>query len=84
MLFNIYLFLGLIERNKQITMDADILIPNIAGFLTSYSARKNILDIDDVLVKLKKEIELYYQKRNSSFALETNSKSLKFRDCEVK
>lgn len=76
-------YLGLVEREKQIETDANILIPNIVGFITSYSARKNILDIDITLDKIKLEMTKYLEKKNSSFLLEVNNKSLKLRDCEV-
>lgn len=75
---------GLIEREKQISMDADILIPNIAGFLTSYSARKNVLDINQAFDKVKKDIFRYFRNKNTSFDLEVKIKNMRLKDSEVK
>jgi len=75
---------GLIERKKQINLDADILIPNIAGFITSYSARKNIVNINESFDKVKKDISRYFKNKNTTFELEVKIKNIRLNDCEVK
>lgn len=74
---------GLIEREKQISMDADILIPNIAGFITSYASRKNIVDMNIAFSNVKNDVDKYFKNKKTTFELETNIKNLRLRDCEV-
>lgn len=63
-----------IERQKQISMDAEILIPNIVGNITSYSARNNYTNIDNAFNKLYKDTIRYLKNRESSFDLEVSKK----------
>lgn len=78
--FNYLPYAGLIERDKQISTDADILIPSIAGFVTSYSARKNILDLDTALRKISFEMEFYFTKKKTDFFKEINKKNKQIRE----
>ena len=64
----------LIEKEKQYLIDAEILIPNIVGSITSYSARKNNLKIKDVFDELMKKTEKYLLNKDTNFENEVNKK----------
>ena len=55
-------------------MDADVLIPNIIGNITSYSARKNIFDIDMAFKDLYNNSKKYLKTKQTSFEKETRNK----------
>lgn len=63
-----------IERRKQISIDAEILIPNIVGNITSYSARKNDTNIDSVFNKLYKDTITFLKNKESTFDIEVSKK----------
>lgn len=81
--FNFLPSVGLIEREKQIDIDANSLIPNIAGFIISYSARKNVFNINNAMEEVKKSVEKYLDNNNTTFFQKTMEKSTKLRECEV-
>lgn len=58
---------GLIEREKQIDIDTNILMPNIVGGITSYSARKNNLDIKNAFENLYQDMIKYLKEKNKNF-----------------
>lgn len=82
--YNNFSSCGLIEKQKQIDADAKILIPNIVGSITSYSARKNNVNIDDAFSNLYKDTKKYLFNKNTSFETEVNNKLAFLHDCEVK
>ncbi len=63
-----------IERKKQISIDAEILIPNIVGNITSYSARKNNTDIKIAFKNLYADTVKYLKNKDSSFDIEVSNK----------
>lgn len=65
---------GLIEREKQVELDANILIPNIVGSITSYSARKGNLDIKLAFENLYNDLNRYLTKNNRNFKEEVTKK----------
>lgn len=65
--FDIFHSCGLIERNKQLQLDANALVPNIAGNVVSYAAKNNQLNIKDVLLQLFNDIGLYFKNKNTTF-----------------
>lgn len=72
--FNSFNSIGLIERNKQINSDANALIPNIIGLITSYTARTNISNIENAFNKIKNYSEKYLKNKNTSFEDEVFNK----------
>lgn len=72
--YNDFKSVGLIKREKQLQMDADVLIPNIIGNITSYSARKNIFDIDMAFKDLYNNSKKYLKTKQTSFEKETRNK----------
>lgn len=75
--------IGLIDRQKQIELDANILVPNIVGNITSYSARKRTLDIDEAFLNLYNDTKKYLLNKSSTFENEVNNKSAFLFDSEV-
>ena len=71
---------GLIERKKQIELDANTLVPNIVGSITSYSARKEQNNIDDAFSNLYNDTKKYLLRKNTSFKEEVNNKIAFFYD----
>ncbi|MBS6252087.1 MAG: hypothetical protein KH434_02475 [Clostridium sp.] len=69
-----FLSKGIIKREKQIDMEADTLIPSIVGNITSYSARKNIISIDNAFGNLYKNTKKYLAIKNTTFENETKKK----------
>lgn len=74
---------GLIEKQKQVELDALILIPNIVGNITSYSARIGNSNIDDAFSKLYKDTQKYLYNKKTSFEEEVQNKKLILGNCEV-
>ena len=74
---------GLIEKQKQIELDALVLVPNIVGNITSYSARKGNSNIDEAFSNLYKDTKKYLNKKSTSFEKEVNNKRLILDNCEV-
>ena len=72
-----------IEKQKQIELDALILVPNIVGNITSYSARKGNIKIDEAFSNLYKDTIKYLKKKSTSFEKEVNNKILILNNCEV-
>lgn len=65
---------GLIKREKQKNMDAEALIPNIIGNITSYSARKNTLEMKNAFELVYNSSKAYLEKNNKNFEDETTKK----------
>lgn len=72
--YNDFEMQGLIEREQQIRLDADVLIPNIMGSLTSYSARKNNWEIEQAFKNLFNDLERYLRKSKKNFKEEVIKK----------
>lgn len=66
---------GLIERNKQVQLDAKVLIPSITGFITSYSARKGNKNLSTAFNSIYKDMQRYLKQKNTNFENEVNYKS---------
>lgn len=45
----------LIKREKQLDFDAEKLLPNIIGYVTSYASKLGMIDIDEILEEIKEE-----------------------------
>lgn len=65
---------GLIKKQKQLEIDAKNLIPNIAGCITSYSARKKETNIDNAFSQLSKDMQVYFYNKNTDFSNAVNKK----------
>lgn len=74
---------GFIEKQKQIELDALVLVPNIVGNITSYSARKGNNNIYEAFSSLYKDIKKYLSNKETSFEKEVNNKRLILQKCEV-
>lgn len=72
--YNNYLSKDLIQRNKQIELDAQALIPNIIGSITSYSARTGDLDITQAFHKVYKDSQKYLKNKQTNFIAEVKNK----------
>lgn len=72
--YNNFEMRGLIEREKQIRLDTNILLPNIMGSITSYSARKNNLDIGIAFKNLYSDLNSYLRKNSRDFKEEVLKK----------
>lgn len=68
----------LIQRTKQYISDANFLIPNILGNITSFSAKINSLDLDNTLKQLLNNFNLYFRNKNTSFEEEVLRKAKLF------
>lgn len=75
---------GLIEKQKQVEADANILVPNIVGNITSYSARKGTANIDEAFSNLYKDTKKYLFNKSSTFENEVANKVAFLHDCEVR
>ena len=65
---------GLIKREKQLQLDADTLIPNIVGNITSYAARKNITNMNSAFQDLYNSSKRYLEIKQTDFERETKIK----------
>jgi len=75
---------GLITKQKQIELDAMILVPNIVGNITAYSARKGKTNIDEAFSNLYKDTKKYLLNKDTSFEKEVNNKIMILGNCEVR
>ena len=82
--YNNFKSIGLIEKQRQIEFDANILVPNIVGNITSYSARKGKLNIDEAFSILYKDTKKYLSRKDTCFEKEVNNKLSFLHDCEVR
>lgn len=55
-------------------MDADTLIPNIIGNITSYSVGKNITNMENAFQDLYSSTKRYLEIKQTSFKKDTKSK----------
>lgn len=74
---------GMVKREKQIELDAIILIPNIVGNITSYSARKGRINIDEAFSNLYRDTKKYLSNKETSFEEEVSNKRLILNNSEV-
>lgn len=74
---------GMVKREKQIKLDAIILVPNIVGNITSYSARKGNINIDDAFYNLYRDTKRYLYNKETSFEKEVHNKRLILGNSEV-
>lgn len=72
--YNNFHSLGLIKAEKQISSDANILVPNIVGNITSYSARKRKININEAFSNLYFETKKYLLHKDTCFEDEVNRK----------
>lgn len=75
---------GIIKKQKQIELDALVLVPNIVGNITSYSARKGNMNIDDAFSSLYKDTKKYLYNKETSFEREVKNKRLILGSSEVR
>ena len=75
---------GIIEKSKQVEFDALVLVPNIVGNITSYSARKGNINIDEAFSNLYRDTKKYLSNKETSFEKEVNNKRLILGNCEVR
>ncbi|MNT74036.1 hypothetical protein D3C72_2128070 [compost metagenome] len=68
----------LIERTKQYISDANFLIPNILGNITSFSAKIDSFDLNYTLKQLLNNFNLYFRNKNTSFEEEVFRKAQLF------
>lgn len=74
--YNDYTSSGLIHREKQIDLDAQALIPNIMGGITSYSARTGEVDIAKAFSKIYEDSQKYFRNKQTTFTTEVQNKML--------
>lgn len=74
---------GIIEKKKQIELDALVLVPNIVGNITSYSARKGNINIDEAFSNLYRDTKKYLFNKDTSFEKEVHNKRLILGNSEV-
>lgn len=67
---------GLIERRKQVDIEANTLIPTIIGYITSYSARKGDADINTAFNKIFKDSQKFLKNKETDFEKEVKNKML--------
>lgn len=79
-----FVSIGLIERKKQIDMEANVLIPTIIGYMTSYSARKGEIDIKRAFNKIFKDGQKFLKNKNTYFEKEVQDKMLLINKRKVK
>lgn len=72
--FQDFISTGLIERNKQIQLDAKALLPNLSGCITSYCARKGTKDFSIAFNTICKDVKRYFKQKNTNFENEVNYK----------
>jgi len=64
-----------IDRKKQVSLDANILVPNIIGCITSYSARIQKTNIKKVFEDIRVKTTQYLSDKNTTFEEEVVKKS---------
>lgn len=74
---------GIIEKQRQIELDALVLVPNIVGNITSYSARKGNINIDEAFSNLYRDTKKYLYNKETSFEKEVHNKRLILGNSEV-
>ena len=74
--------IGMIKRQKQIDMEADILIPSIIGNITSYSARRKIANINVAFDELKGSAEKFLKVKETNFEKEVQNKMILLKESE--
>lgn len=67
---------GLIERRKQVDIDANSLIPTIMGYMTSYSARKGEININTAFSKIFNDGQKFLKNKETDFEKEVKNKML--------
>lgn len=72
--YNEFTSSGLIQRNKQIDLDAKNLIPNIMGSITSYSARTGNIELTTTLNNLIEDSQKYFRNKQTTFEAEVKNK----------
>lgn len=72
--YNDFVSVGLIQRNKQIELDAKALIPNILGCITSYSARTGNLNIMQAFNNIYEDSQKYFKNKQTDFEKEVKNK----------
>lgn len=72
--YNEFVSVGLIQRNKQIELDAKALIPNILGCITSYSARTGDLNIIQAFNNIYEDSQKYFKNKQTDFEKEVKNK----------
>ena len=74
--YNKFNSVGLIERRKQVDIEANTLIPTIIGYITSYSARKGDVDINIAFDKIYKDGQKFLRNKETDFEKEVKTKML--------
>lgn len=74
----------LIKLDRILTIDANSLLPNIVGNITSYSAKINNSNINEVFSNLLAKTKHYLFKKETSFENEVNRKKAILIQSEVK
>ena len=72
--YDVFLSTGLIERKKQLDIDASNLIPSIVGFITSYSARRGEIDIRNAFDCIYNDSERFLKNKQTDFEKEVKNK----------
>lgn len=63
-----------IKREKQLSLEASSLVPNIIGNITSYSARKRDYDLQHIVYELEKVMTQYLKQKETTFSEEVFKK----------
>ena len=74
--FNDFKSNGLIDNMSISTCNASLLIPELSGFITTYSANKKIKDINSALELIKNDTQHYLKSKNTTFSEVVNNKIL--------
>ncbi len=74
---------GLISNNSINAANASSLVPTIAGFITSYSANKNITSMSKALTAYEIEARRYFKLKNTTFAEVVEQKMLAKRTSKI-
>lgn len=72
--FNNFNSSGFVDIETIKECDAKILVPTITGYLTSYSANKNITNLQTALSSLEIDSKKYFKNKNTTFEDEVTSK----------
>lgn len=82
--YNDFMSLGLIKRKRQVDIEANVLIPTIVGYMTSYSARKGEIDIKSAFNKIYRDSRKFLKNKKTNFEKEVKNKMLLISKGEVK